>query len=152
MALREKDLHTGLYTTGFMIAMGSRELGFARENGYPLSLISLKVSGLWQKTEDENSDPGNPRLKKLADKISSIAGVGAIVARMGETDFGILLPGAQKESAEEIAFRIKSDPEITSLLGISNPKSGNIKTGIAVSCEDTNGFADMVREAIESMS
>ena len=43
MALREKDISTGLYTPGFFVAFGARELSFARESGYPVSLVTIRI-------------------------------------------------------------------------------------------------------------
>lgn len=102
MALRETDIHTGLYTPGFFVAFGARELSFARESGYPVSVISIGIEG----HEDENPE-GASTLKYLGERVRKEIGEGSIVARVADNQLAVLLPGVTLDRARILAEAIK---------------------------------------------
>ena len=103
MALREKDIRTGLYTPGFLVAFGAREFAFARENGYPLSLLTVNIGGI-----DEDGDPEivYEDFRKLAERLREEAGEGSIVGQLSDDEIVVLLPGTPPEKARRIADKI----------------------------------------------
>ena len=107
MALRETDILTGLYTPGFLVAFGARELASAKETGSPLSLISIGVDEPGKLDESFRPEITQDVVRKLVNRISRVAGDGAIVARVGDGEIAVLLPGTGSERAAGIAYRIK---------------------------------------------
>ena len=147
MALREKDLHTGLYTPGFLIAMGSRELSFARENDYPLSLITVNIRGLKERMDSSSDSLVDPALVKLGDRIREIAGSGAIVARVGDEEVSILLPGVTDTKASKLADMIH-EILVSENLVLADPDDKKPVTfGVVTSTETISGFADLLKES-----
>ncbi len=122
MALRETDIVTGLYTPGFLIAFGARELAFAIEQGYPLSVITARLEGTGE-------------LKDLGDLVRNATGEGSIVAMLDDNEVAALLPGVGRDKASEIARRI----EKTAHAGVS--------IGSATSSAETGEFPELLRRA-----
>jgi diguanylate cyclase (GGDEF)-like protein len=143
-SLRETDIVTGLYTPGFLVAFGARELAFARDEGYPLSLITLnldKAGGLGSLFE-----PGEfpDEIRRLGDSIKKEAGEGSLVARTGESEVSVLLPGIGSDKASMIARRIK---KVLSRHSGQERPSGKafISIGIASASDDISEFNDLIR-------
>jgi diguanylate cyclase (GGDEF)-like protein len=146
MALRETDIVTGLYTPGFLIAFGARELSFARESGYPLSLISVNVNFL------NTGRPGSPdtlssdEARRLGDRIRREAGEGSLVAHMGEREIAVLLPGVGQARADQIAEKIRKSV-VRRNLNMTGPIIGSASVGVSTLSPETKDFAEMLRSA-----
>jgi len=131
MALRETDILTGLYTPGFMVAFGARELSFARENGYPVSLIAFSIDPEYGFDRMGEADIAADEIRKVGELIRKAAGDGSIVARMNNSEVAVLLPGIAEEKAGLIASQIMKiidsrnrDVKPLVSVGISSTKAG----------------------------
>ncbi len=142
MALRETDILTGLYTPRFLVAFGARELSFAREGGYPVSLITISVDFLNRASGSLSPD----QVRQLGDRIRLEAGEGSLVAHMGDRDMAVLLPGIGQARAEQIAGKIKKTLAKRDL-NMTGPIIGKVIVGAASTSGETENFSDLLRSA-----
>ena len=151
MALRELDIHTGLFTPGFLIAMDSRELDFARENGYPLSLITIGIKGFGDFVNTQEPARSKSALMKFGEQVRSITGEGSIVARVGDDEIAVLLPGTVKSKAESIAGQLSETISEDGILIGLRVSEGRIAFGVADSESEVAGFADLLKASKSAM-
>lgn len=122
MALRETDIRTGLHTPGFLVAFGAREMSFAREYGYPVSLVSFRISYPQETGEADRS----AALKELGEIVRREAGEACVVARAEENEIAVLIPGMCREKASRIAESVKASAALPVVYGIATAKAGEI--------------------------
>jgi len=139
MALRETDILTGLYTSGFFIAFGARELAFARENGYPVSLINVYV-------ENDGIEIDPERLKRIGERIQKEAGEGSIIGLSGTNEISVLLPGIGVEKAKTIANRIRNKT-IPGLSLLSTRSSMPLSIGVSSTSSGIDSIGDLVKSS-----
>ena len=135
MALRETDIHTGLYTSGFLVAFGARELSFAREAGYPVSLLSIGVGS-------ERSASASETLRRVGERVRTEVGDGAIVAKVSDDELAVLLPGIGSEKAGRLGESIKSVLE----------RNEGVFVGVASSPDGDIQFGELLRKSQERMN
>lgn len=141
MSLREIDIHTGLYTPGFLVAFGAREISFARENGYPLSLLTIRMDNL--ELDDEFLEQ---ELKAIGDLIREKTGEGSLVGRINRNEIVVLLPGTRTDKARKVMKSIKK-----AISRIKNSDrivpGGNFSFGFASTDKGYTDFSDMLNSA-----
>jgi len=146
MALRETDILTGLYTPGYLIAFGARELAYAHEHGYPVSLITINIPNYT--TLLASPDAGSSPAMKLINVIKRTAGRNSVIARTGQTEISILLPETDSVIAAGIAYKIKRllTSKITKIM-----PGEVLSIGIASASGKTAEINELVRRAHEAM-
>jgi GGDEF domain-containing protein len=125
MALRETDIHTGLYTPGFFIAFGARELAFAREARYPVSLMSIRIHRHAEDRAAAENGSTSSALRTLGERIKRETGEGSIVARVASDRIAVLLPGVTLERARKLAEAISAGPGLS--IGLASTSNGEIE-------------------------
>jgi GGDEF domain-containing protein len=147
-AMREFDINTGLATPGYLIAMGSRELSFAQETGYPLSVLTVSFNAESRhRGFDEKSSPG--LVKTIGEKIAKLTGDGSMVSHIGNGEFTVLLPGTPASKAEEIGRIVTK--ELNGSGNIIGSLHLNAYYGIASSDNPVSGFSDLISRSIRSI-
>jgi len=147
MALRETDILTGLYTQGFMVAFGARELSFARENGYPVSLIAFAVESDYDFDRPDETDIVTEEIRHVGQLIRKAAGDGSIVARMNDHEMAVLLPGVGEDKAVLIAEQITKIIE-NRLSDVAPP---TVSAGVASTKGGNSEFGDLLKAAREQL-
>jgi diguanylate cyclase len=159
MALRETDIHTGLYTPGFFIAFGARELIFARNSGHPLSVISVGVESPIQRANMTDLMSEMLALRELGQEIRKVVGKDTIVAKVGEDELAVLLPRTTQEEALDIAEQIKAALASEEIIPEDAIECTNylpeafrtISTGVASTKDYDLDFSDLLRASQDAL-
>ena len=100
------DTLTGLRNRQRFFEDLRRELAAARRYDSPLSLVVLDVDGLRAVNESRGYDAGDRLLLTLGELLLTRLRVTDIAARIGDDDFGVILPRTPVVGAEALAERL----------------------------------------------
>ncbi|HEY8869733.1 MAG TPA: diguanylate cyclase [Candidatus Limnocylindrales bacterium] len=145
--LAEHDALTGLLNHGAF----QRELGEAitSSDGRPLALMMMDLDG-FKAFNDTNGHPdGDVLLAEVSERIVAAVREGDRIYRYGGDEFAVLLPGASRDTAAEVAQRIRA-----AIAGLPDPVMGpKISVSIGVTCfpEDGRTKQDLVKAADQAL-
>ncbi len=97
------DSLTGLYNRAFFDGEIER---LAQGRAFPISVVMADINGMKTVNDSQGHAAGDKLIQAVAQLIHNAFRVEDIVARIGGDEFAILLPGADKEVAEEVVGRI----------------------------------------------
>jgi diguanylate cyclase (GGDEF)-like protein/PAS domain S-box-containing protein len=103
------DMLTGLYNRAYFDEELER---FAHGRMFPLSIVMADVNGLKTVNDTLGHEAGDNLIRLAARIILGAFRAEDIVARIGGDEFAVLLPGTDKNIAEDAVGRIMSCPEI----------------------------------------
>jgi uncharacterized protein (TIGR02266 family) len=151
---RSRDPLTGLaQRTAFMSRL-EREMRAASDSARTLALILVDVDHLRRINDRLGRLAGDEVLHKLAGILRAAAGNEECVARLGDDDFGILMVGAGRGEARQLASRIRSNMEQVRLLcGRLGSDSAQVTLSLGAAsfpadAESDTGLVERAREAL----
>jgi diguanylate cyclase (GGDEF)-like protein len=107
-ALEVKDELTGLHTRNFFEQRLSVELRNAQQQNYPLCLATVSVNDLQSIAGAQGQADADIVLHKVGFLLKTHLRKGSVVARSGDDQFMVILPGASETVAHLIMSQIKS--------------------------------------------
>lgn len=104
MATRD-DL-TQLQNRRFFYQRLQEELALAAKQRQPLSILMIDVDDLKAVNDEFGHQTGDAVLRSFSRILNEHAGAGNITARLGGDEFAIIMPGAGRREADEMAWRL----------------------------------------------
>lgn len=107
-ALSERDELTSLYNMRAFARLAAQEHDVASRTGRAYSILMVDVEHLKTINDAHGHEAGSRAVKLVADALARLTRSTDIVARYGGDEFIVLLAGANKSVAEEVAQRIRN--------------------------------------------
>ena len=104
------DQPSGLYNRLGLLRAGDALLAQARRAGRPVSLVLIDFDDLMEVRTIYGRDVARKVQARVVRKIQAIAGARGLAARTDQTQFAVLLPGANRERAQAIVQRAMGKP------------------------------------------
>lgn len=144
--LSTRDALTGLYNRNFF---EEQLLCLERGRFYPVSLIICDLDGLKLVNDAWGHDRGDELLRRAASVIKGCVRASDIVARVGGDEFAVILPGADKKTAEKVMRRIKMAVDTDNTKHSDFPLS--ISVGSATAEDGSRPLRQLYKEADDAM-
>lgn len=139
------DELTGLWNRRFLLDSLRLSHSFAVRQRLPMSIVMLDVDHFKAFNDDFGHAAGDETLREVADLIQGCARDHDVAARFGGEEFVIMLPGAGRRGAANLAERLRRRVEagasrfrpVTVSLGAATlrPRSGDEPIGVAALLE-----------------
>jgi diguanylate cyclase (GGDEF)-like protein len=113
--LVDGDALTGLATRPLFLDRLKRELGDAERREQPCGVLIVDLEGSRRLNEQYGHDAGNAALRLVAEALKRCLRETDVAARWGGDEFAVLLPGADLNSAQIAAQRIRHAVHATTL-------------------------------------
>jgi diguanylate cyclase (GGDEF)-like protein len=110
-----RDYLTQLFNRGYFFERLDREIERARSLQGPLAVLVLDIDRLEAINEAHGRKTGDVALAKLAKVILKCTRTTDIPARLGEDEFGVIMPETDRRGAFVVATRIRRTLEVTSI-------------------------------------
>ncbi|WP_376696994.1 GGDEF domain-containing protein [Wenzhouxiangella sp. EGI_FJ10305] len=107
--LAEQDALTGLYNRLSLDAIAEREMQRARERELPLSVVLIDLDHFKDVNDRFGHQVGDRALCRAAELIQGVIRDSDYAFRYGGEEFMVLLPGADRQQAEQVAERLRSE-------------------------------------------
>jgi diguanylate cyclase (GGDEF)-like protein len=114
--LARRDDLTGLYNDRFLYQRLAEEIGRAERDGTGVALLFLDLDDFKHVNDTYGHIAGSRTLREVGQLIGGMMPPGAISARYGGDEFVIILPGADKMTALQVAEQLRSSIEKQPLL------------------------------------
>ncbi len=139
---------TELYNHRYLHEALERALERCRRDNQPLAAIMLEIDSFKRYNDTYGHQRGDDVLRIVADLLRKGSRLTDIVARYGGDEFMIVLPNTSKETASEIAERLRRAVEAYPfLLGESIVTTVTLSVGVAASPDD----GDMVDALVDAV-
>jgi diguanylate cyclase (GGDEF)-like protein len=153
-AVGGRDPLTGLADRAFFERMLALSVEDATREARPLALVLADVDHLRRVNDRMGRTAGDEVLLKLAGILRASLDDDAFVARLGEDDFAVLLPGAGRGDARQFAARLRSTVERFRFGGLGHldrQARVTLSLGAASFPADADGGSDLLARSREAL-
>lgn len=131
--MTRQDSLTGLFNRKTFTELTQLELGRAKRQGTPTSLLLMDLDH-FKKVNDTHGHPaGDAVLRHVATLLATGVRNTDLVGRLGGEEFIILLPATSIESAQRLAEKLRQRLQASPVLWVGNPIQMTASFGLAVS-------------------
>jgi len=151
LQIAERDSLTGLLNRMRLAEVVDSEIRNAETRGQTMAMILLDLDHFKQVNDCHGHPAGDHALIYVAEKLQSAVRKTDYVFRLGGEEFCILLPGADRYSAAEVAESARRELEQGDFCMAGKPLSLTASFGIAVSGEDGHELVELYHIADQRM-
>ncbi len=128
-------------------------LAEARAHGRTLALLLLDVDHLRHVNDRFGREAGDQVLKRIAGILRASVEDERGLARVGEDEFALWLPGAGRGEARQVAARVRSTVERFRFFGLEGPPAGTVTLSIGAASypSDADSEVDLLRRAQDAL-
>ncbi|MBI5445950.1 MAG: GGDEF domain-containing protein [Deltaproteobacteria bacterium] len=143
------DRLTSLYNSGFFIERLDLELERAVQMGDAVSVVLFDIDHFKAYNDTHGHPAGNVVLVQVSDLLRRTARRGDIVARFGGEEFVMLLYGASRKEAQQVAEAARARVESTDFAGGETQPLGRVTISGGVACfpGDARSATDLLKAA-----
>jgi diguanylate cyclase (GGDEF)-like protein len=152
---RGRDTLTGLLDNSAFYDQLSTRFINASAAARPISVILIDIDHLRKFNDREGRQVGDDALHTLAAILRASAGDDAVVGRLGDDDFAILLDGGTRSEARQVAASIRSQVERHDFTGKRRATDGpqlTVTLGAASFPADADSEAELLERAADALS
>ncbi|KNC94783.1 cellulose biosynthesis regulator diguanylate cyclase DgcQ [Trabulsiella odontotermitis] len=143
------DALTRLYNRGALFERALDAVQECKQKQLPISVIQIDLDHFKRINDEYGHQAGDRVLSHAASLISSKIRDTDIAGRVGGEEFCVVLPGASRETALEIAERIRNRINMREIL-VGKGATMRISASLGVSSSDENGHYDF--ELLQSVA
>ncbi|MBN1356986.1 sensor domain-containing diguanylate cyclase [bacterium] len=150
--MSERDELTGLYNQRAMVQILSRELDYSCRTGQSLAYLFLDLDHFKKVNDQYGHLIGRKTLTEVGKLLETLTHENEILGRYGGDEYWVIIPGAGREAALNLAERIRSAIENHSFLtelGLNIRLTASV--GVALYPDQALTFDDMARMADEAL-
>ena len=141
--LATTDPLTGQLNRRAFMEAGQREIDRSQRFNHPLSAIMFDVDHFKGINDLYGHAVGDQVLCAVVERCSRVVRQIDILGRLGGDEFAILLPEADRFSAQEIAERIRRSVDEVPVPTLAGPVDVSISVGVAQARKDTASLSDL---------
>ncbi|OGT14020.1 MAG: hypothetical protein A2342_01575 [Gallionellales bacterium RIFOXYB12_FULL_54_9] len=138
-ALSVTDMLTELPNRRYFELAFCQEMAVSRRDNKPLALLMLDIDHFKRINDTFGHDEGDRVLRHIARVLRQAIRAGNVIARVGGEEFAVLLPGAARSEAMEVAERIRFSIESESYLC----QGGKLDVTVSIGVCDVDGALPM---------
>lgn len=155
--LADQDPDTGLYHRNYFLAGVERKMpGLYASDAHQFALMYLAIDQFAEIRDSRGLDCAEGILKEVADVLRTAVPREALLARFGDYSFSLLLEVDSKESAEQLADRLRHEVEEHAFAATEDLVTPTISVGIARSKQgrisNAQEFVDRAYKAFQTAS
>lgn len=143
----DRDELTGLPGRDQFLLQAEVILALAQRQEFPFTVVDLDIEGLQRINDEIGRDAGDALLRHVAQQLRSCLRASDLIARLGDDDFLLLLPGIEPGPVLDTLLERLRETVATPLPWPGQPLSVDLSAG--VSCYPADGFTleDLLRIA-----
>jgi diguanylate cyclase (GGDEF)-like protein len=149
--IMDRDELTGLLNGKAFIRLGGQVYQRARLDGAPLSLLASNIRGLREINDSRGMRAANQAIKTVAAVIANTIRETDLASRIGEDEFIVMLPVADRVKAEEVAQRIRNAVAQANFRLEGSLLRGGLNIGIATFPRDAGALSELIQAAKQAM-
>ncbi len=150
-ALSDRDELTGLYNMRAFTRVAEREHEIATRGDGRYAILMVDLDRLKAINDTFGHEAGNRAVKLVADALQRLTRSTDVAARFGGDEFVLLLPGADREAAEEVAQRIRNVVFATTLEVDVKIVRVKVSVGVGAFPDDGNALQMVMTAADRAM-
>lgn len=148
--LEVRDSLTGLYNRRYITARLEEEVLRAISHQWPCAFIIVKIKNLKDIQFQSGEQTVEEDLKKVAAELKACGGEIDRVGRIGNDEFGIVLPEKNKRRAQDLALVIKDKVESV-FAGVERRKKPEIQTSVVENPIDGTDAVSLIEKAKKNL-
>lgn len=142
---------TGMPNRRHLLHVAEEQFEIAREARSPLGVLGIDIDHFKQINDNFGHAVGDEALRRVSNTLQATLRGADMVGRVGGDEFIVILPGAQRSVADDVATRIHAAIAATDFADLHPNLLVTLCIGVAVIEESDSSVAEIMKRADESL-